>query len=78
MFTLVASASATGINGEAARQVGFLPFTHEGRLERACPFFVDLFVRKRDKGISKEGTENEKSSLHIQLSNFATPHRSSN
>tara|TARA_R110000822_G_scaffold5031_13_gene21871 strand:+ start:4030 stop:4248 length:219 start_codon:yes stop_codon:yes gene_type:complete len=57
MTTLEASASATGNNGEAARQVGFLPFTHQGRLERACPFFVfvvDLFVKKRDKGGSSK------------------------
>jgi hypothetical protein len=81
MFTLEASASATGIDGEAAKAGGVPPVHASGRLERACPFFVccvDLFVKIGDKSISKEGTENEKSSLYLQLSNFTTPYRSSN
>lgn len=44
--TLEASATATGNDGEAARQVGFLPSTHRGQVRKGLPFFV-AFFRKR-------------------------------
>jgi len=39
-ITLEASATATGNDGEAARQVGFLPFTHRGQARKGLPFFI--------------------------------------
>jgi len=38
--TLEASATATGNDGEAARQVGFLPSTHRGQARKGLPFFI--------------------------------------